>query len=90
MTNKKEQSLLTFPCDFPLKVFGLATESFAPTVLTIIQKYVPTVTAEDLHSRDSGNGKYVSLSITLHVESKAQLDGLYQALTASPLVLMTL
>jgi putative lipoic acid-binding regulatory protein len=51
---------------------------------------VPNFSDRALQVRDSKNGKYCALNITVHVESREQLDNIYQALTASPQVLMAL
>jgi uncharacterized protein len=86
--NKK--TLLTFPCDFTIKVFGLANDNFETTVLLIIQKYIPHLTGHTVTSRTSENGKYLALSITISAESQEQLDNIYRDLSSSPAVLMAI
>lgn len=83
-------TLLTFPCDFPLKIFGLASDEFEIATLSIIRKHVPNFTDQALHARASKQGKYLALTITVHVESKEQLDQLYIDLSSSPHILMVL
>jgi putative lipoic acid-binding regulatory protein len=93
MTDKPDESqksLLTFPCDFTIKVFGLGTDEFEATVLMLIHKYVPNLSDRAIQSRPSENGKYRALTITIHVESREQLDSIYQDLSSSPHVLMAL
>lgn len=93
MTDKPDEtqkSLLTFPCDFPIKVFGLGNDEFESAVLMIIRKHVPNLLEGAVQSRPSENGKYRALTITVHVTSKEQLDSLYQDLSSSPHVLMAL
>jgi hypothetical protein len=92
MTKKPdtEETLLTFPCDFTLKVFGLANDTFEATVLAIIHKHAPNLSGRQIKTRKSENGKYLALSVTIHVDSKLQLDNLYRELSASPYVLMAL
>ncbi|HEU5281078.1 MAG TPA: DUF493 domain-containing protein [Gammaproteobacteria bacterium] len=85
-----EESLLTFPCDFPIKVFGLASSTFENNIITLIKEIIPTFSGAAVERRTSGGGKYHSLTLTVHVESREQLDSIYRALTASPLVLMAL
>jgi uncharacterized protein len=84
------ETLLTFPCDFPIKIFGTAGDEFEAAVLQIIHKHVPNWNDRVIESKASSNGKYKSLTITVHVESKEQLDRIYTDLHASPQVLMTL
>lgn len=94
MTDKKttpgKDSLLTFPCDFPLKIFGLANTTFEATAVKIIRKYIPGFTETVLNARPSENGKYLALSLTIHVDSREQLDSIYRELTASPDIIMVL
>ncbi len=89
MTDTK-QSSITFPCDFVIKVFGVASDLFETQVLEIIRKHSPDIHGSAIHNRPSKDGKYLALSITVHVESQPELDAIYHDLTASPFVLMTL
>ena len=86
----KDETLLTFPCDFTIKVFGTPSDEFEAAVYDIIQKHVPSVSDHVTQARASSSGKYIALSVTVHVDSKDQLDRIYQELSASPLVLMAL
>jgi putative lipoic acid-binding regulatory protein len=91
MTETPEnKTLLQFPCDFTIKVFVLGAEESETAVLMIILKYVPNLPDSAIKKRASENGTYTALSITLPIESKEQLDNIYQELTASPVVLMAL
>jgi putative lipoic acid-binding regulatory protein len=83
-------TLLKFPCDFTIKIFGLEGEEFESNVLMIIHKHVPNLSEHAIQSRKSENGKYCALSITVHVDSKQQLDSIYYDLSSSPHVLMAL
>lgn len=88
--NDDNPSLLTFPCDFTIKVFGLKSDEFEGEVLMLIHKHVPNLSGRAIQARPSENGKYLALSITIHVTSKEQLDDIYRDLSASPHVLMAL
>jgi uncharacterized protein len=89
MTTEPE-SLMQFPCDFPIKAFGIKSDQFEIDVLTIIRQYVPDIEENAINSRPSKDGKYLALTITVPVENKQQLDNIYQALTSCPSVLMAL
>lgn len=93
MTDKPilpEESLIKFPCDFTLKIFGLKSDEFEATVLVIIHKHAPNLSDRAIESRPSQQGKYCALSVTIHVDSKEQLDNIYRELSASPQVIMVL
>lgn len=84
------ETLLEFPCDFPLKIMGLAQDNLAQEILAVIHKYAPDYDGKSMEMRASSSGKYVSLTCTINAQSKAQLDDLYRALTSHPLVKVVL
>jgi uncharacterized protein len=88
--SNQSETLLTFPCDFTIKVFGPNSQEFETAVLTIINKHSPNSSDRAIQSRASSNKKYRALSITLHIDSKRQLDNIYQDLSSSPDVLMAI
>ena len=84
------ETLLEFPCDFPLKIMGLAQDNLAQEVLAVIHRLAPDYDGKNMEMRASSSGKYVSLTCTVNDQSKAQLDDLYRALTIHPLVKVVL
>lgn len=84
------QSALVFPCEFAVKVFGLANDEFEITALTIIRNHVSDLPENAIRSRASQDGKYLALTITFQAESREQLDAIYMELSKNPLVLMAL
>jgi putative lipoic acid-binding regulatory protein len=80
----EEGSLLEFPCDFPLKVMGLAREGFAQTIADVVRQHDAAFDPATMGMRPSTGGKYLSLTCTVHATSKAQLDALYRALSGHP------
>jgi len=85
-----KDSLLTFPTDFPIKVFGISNEEFVPLVLEIIRNRIPDLHETAIRTRPSKDNKYLSVTILVHVGSKEELDNIYRDLTANPLILMAL
>ena len=83
-------SLLEFPCDFPLKVMGIAAGDFDQLVLAIVRRHVAGLDPAAVRATPSRQGKYVSLTVTVRAESQAQLDGLYSELSGHERVLMVL
>ena len=84
------ESLIEFPCDFPLKVMGLADNALAQAVLEVVLRHDPGFDGAPMEMRASSGGKYVSLTCTVKATSKPQLDALYMELTAHPLVKVVL
>ena len=86
----QQDTLLEFPCDFPLKIMGKADDNLAQAVLTIVTKHAPGFDGASMEMRASSGGNYVSLTCTVIATSKPQLDALYMELTAHPLVKVVL
>ena len=85
-----DETLIEFPCDFPIKVMGLAQEGFVQAIADVVLKHAPDFDAATMEMRPSKAGNYLSLTCTVHATSKAQLDALYRALTSHPLVKVVL
>ena len=83
-------SLLEFPCEFPLKVMGLAEDGFDALVVAIVRRHVADLAEGAVRATPSSQGKYVSLTVTVRAESRAQLDGLYTELSGHERILMVL
>lgn len=91
MTASKEpESPIKFPCDYLVKVMGEDAPDFERKVLNILKRHSKRVHVEKLTKRHSKNHKYLSISVTLHLENKAQLDSLYLELRETPDILMAL
>jgi putative lipoic acid-binding regulatory protein len=84
------ESLLTFPCAFPIKVMGRTQDGFAQAIVTVVQRHVPDYDAATLEMRASRAGRYLSLTCTVNASSREQLDNLYRDLTAHPMVALVL
>jgi uncharacterized protein len=86
----EQETLLEFPCAFPLKIMGETHEAFQSVVIDIVSKHAPDFDSTTLEVRASSGGKYVSLTCTVTATSKPQLDALYMELTGHPLVKVVL
>lgn len=79
-----EDTLIEYPCDFPLKIMGERTDDFAQTVVEIVLRHAPDFRAETVEMRASSSGKYLSVTCTVRAESREQLDNLYRELSGHP------
>ncbi len=84
------QSLIEYPSDFPLKIFGKQQAGFAQAVLEVVTKHDPGFVAASMEMRASKNARYVSLTCTIRATSRVQLDAVYQELCDHPMVTMVL
>lgn len=89
-TASRTDDLLTFPCDFDVKVMGRNTPDFEAAVLAIVRRHAPTLGEAAVRQRGSRSGNYLSITVTIPATSRAQLDTIYRDLTADPRVLMAL
>jgi hypothetical protein len=83
-------SLIEYPCDFPIKVFGEAKQGFAQAIATVVLVHAPDFDAASIEMRSSSTAKYISLTCTIRATSREQLDNLYRDLTSHPMVKMVL
>ena len=86
----EQQSLLTFPVDFPMKIVGRREGGFAQGVMEIVLKHAPDFQPANMEMRPSKQGKYLSLTVTINARSQEQLDALYTELSKHPRVMMVL
>jgi hypothetical protein len=90
MSAPENETLLEFPCEFPLKVMGRRSDDFAQNVVDIVLRHAPDYQAETVEMRLSGSGNYLSVTCTIRAVSKAQLDALYRELSGHPAVKVVL
>lgn len=85
-----EESLIEYPCNFPIKIMGKSQQGFTQSVLAIVKTHAPDFDGSTLEVRTSKSGTYLSLTCTIQATSRTQLDSLYQALHDHPMVAMLL
>ena len=90
MTAMAEETLLEFPCDFPIKMMGRDTPEFRTAVRELVEKHTGPLADDAIQSSLSRNGRFVSVTITVAAESREQLDNIYREVTAHEDVLMAL
>ncbi|MBT3722926.1 MAG: DUF493 domain-containing protein [Gammaproteobacteria bacterium] len=82
--------VMEFPCEFPLKVFGLNNPEFEQIVLDLVSAHCSQSTRFQVKKNESKKGKYQSLTVTFTAQSRSQMDDIYQSLTDSEHVVMSL
>lgn len=87
---EERATLLEFPCEFPIKIMGVAQEGFAEAMLKVILQYAPDYIVSSTEIKTSRTGKFVSLTCTINAISQPQLDELYREINSHPMVSMTL
>lgn len=87
---KPPETLLEFPCRFPIKVMGAAIPEFRGRVLEIARRHAPNLSDDAVTERCSRAGRYTSLNIVVDATSREQLDRLYRDLSGCELVAVVL
>jgi putative lipoic acid-binding regulatory protein len=85
-----QESLLAFPCEFPLKIMGAARDDFAQAIVMVVRTHAPDFDPATVEMRASGKGNYLALTCTIRAQSREQLDSLYRDLTSHPYVKIVL
>lgn len=86
----EQESALTFPCAFPIKVMGTSVSGFEALALDVVRRHAPDFDAETLRVNASRKGTYMSVTFVVPASSREQLDAIYRELTACSDILMVL
>lgn len=86
MTEQQNETLLEFPCDFPIKAMGESSTDFDALVVSIVRKHVDDINEGAIATKQSSGGKFTSVTVTIRATSKAQLDAIYQELSSHEMV----
>ena len=85
-----DETVMEFPCDFPIKTMGKDSPEFIATARSLIEKHAGPIDDDAVRTAQSSNGNFVSVTVTISASSRQQLDDIYQDLTAHDDVLMAL
>jgi putative lipoic acid-binding regulatory protein len=86
----RADSLIEYPCRFPVKVMGAKVDGFVHAVTTVARQFDPAFDATTIELRESKAGNYLGVTITITATSRAQLDELYRTLSTHPMVKVVL
>lgn len=90
MASTEPPSLIEYPSRFPVKVMGANDPGFEQAMVDIARKFDPGYDRSTLQARPSSGGKYLGLTLDITATSRGQLDALYRALSAHPMVKVVL
>lgn len=79
-----------FPCRFPVKAMTRAGDGYVNDVIEAVREHAAVDPDNGVTLRDSRNGRYQSVTVTVTVESRDHLERIYTAVNALDAVLMTL
>ena len=85
-----EESLIQYPSDFPIKVMSKTHPELAQTLTQVVLQFDAGFNPATVEMRPSRSGNYIGLTFTVRATSREQLDNLYRALHAHPMVSVVL
>ena len=83
-------SLIEYPSAFPIKVMGANVDGFVHALVEVARRFDPGFDAATVELRPSKGSKYLGVTLTVTATSREQLDDLYRALSAHPMVKVVL
>lgn len=89
-SNPRTDTLIEYPCQFPIKIMGARADGFVHAVTTIAHAFDPVFDASTIELRESKGGNYLGITITITATSREQLDELYRTLSTHPMVRVVL
>lgn len=85
-----DESLLVFPCEFPIKIMGKNHHGFHQAVIEILKKHLDDFENTKIREVESKQKNYCSLTVHVNATSQQHLDSIYIDLTACDWVIMAL
>ncbi|MBM3362323.1 MAG: DUF493 family protein [Betaproteobacteria bacterium] len=85
-----QESLITYPSAFPIKVMGEQVEGFVAAITAVARAFDPQFDDTRLELRPSKGGRYLGITLTITATSREQLDELYRTLSTHPMVKVVL
>lgn len=89
-TDARKESLIEYPCAFPIKVMGGNIPGFVAALVHVAQRFDPAFEDASVELRESKGGKYLGVTLTVNVTSREHLDELYRTLSSHPMVKVVL
>jgi hypothetical protein len=86
----EQESLISYPCAFPIKVMGEKAEGFVAAVTSVAHALDPQFDESTVELRQSKGGRYLGVTITITATSREQLDEFYRTLSTHPMVKVVL
>ncbi|AMO37935.1 MULTISPECIES: YbeD family protein [Thauera] len=84
------QTLIEYPCDFPIKIMGARVDGFAQAVIEVVLRHAPDFDPAGVEMRPSSKGNYLAVTCTFRAVSQVQVDTMYRELTSHPMVKVVL
>lgn len=81
---------IEFPCDYPIKVMGVAGEELHTVVKEVMFRHAPGFDETTITVRDSTQGNYQAVTVTITATGVHQLQAIFTDLKSCTCVKMVL
>ena len=81
---------IEYPCDYPIKVLGDSGIDLYTLVMTVMESYSPGFNKSKTTVKDSKNGTYQAITVTITATGTEQIQSLFDDLKVNPLVKIVL
>ncbi|MDO6441207.1 MULTISPECIES: YbeD family protein [unclassified Marinobacter] len=81
---------IEFPCDYAIKVIGDSAPDFTEFVIGVVEQHAPGISESDVSVKDSSQGRFCSIRMTIVATGEPQLKALFEELKASGRIHMVL
>jgi putative lipoic acid-binding regulatory protein len=72
-----ERPKIEFPCDYPIKIMGYACDELHSHVHDVMDRHAPGFDREAVTIRDSRNGRFQSITVTITATGEEQLKAIF-------------
>lgn len=86
----EKETLMEFPCNFPIKIIGTHSETFKAAIAEITSRHFVSFNPETIVFNQSANGNYLAMTVTVMAENQEMLDAFYMEVTKHPEIKMVL
>jgi putative lipoic acid-binding regulatory protein len=86
----RQTSLIDFPAELSVKAMGLNEQGFEALVLSLVSPMLESTDCCEVSTRESSQGKYLSVSVQFVARDQPHLESVYCALRAHDRVLYLL
>lgn len=87
---QSEPPKIEYPCRYPIKVMGPNADDFPALVHEIGERHADPIPLSDVRVRESRNGRWVAVTLTIVARSEAQIEAIFTDLKATGRVTLTL
>ena len=86
----QEAPKIEFPCDYPIKIMGVAGDELHRVIKMVMIKHAPGYDEAQITIRDSAQGNYQAITVTITATGTDQLQAIFTELKTSQHVKMVL